>query len=131
MTDPVWLTLEIVRALHAESVARFGGSVGERDSSLLESALDRPRNLFACGNDPSLFEMAAAYCAGIVKNHPFVDGNKRAGALAAAAFLDLNGQTFDPDEAELAITIMALAAGELDEGALGGWIEASCTPREA
>ena len=126
MTQPIWLTLEIVQTLHAEAVTRFGGTGGMRDLGLLESALERPRNLFAYGGHPSFSELAAAYCAGIVKNHPFVDGNKRAGALAAAVFLDLNGQVLAPDEAMLAIKIMDLAAGEIDEVALAAWIEANC-----
>lgn len=126
MTQPIWLTLEMIQALHAEAVTRFGGSDGVRDLGLLESALERPRNLFAYGGYPSLSELAAAYCAGIVKNHPFVDGNKRAGALAAAVFLDLNGQVLAPDEAMLAIMIMDLAAGEIDEAALAAWIAANC-----
>ena len=79
--QPKWLTVEIVRALHAEGVARFGGSAELRDGGLLESGLERARNLYAYGNDPSQFDLAAAVCAGIVKNRPFVDGNKRAGAL--------------------------------------------------
>ena len=103
----------------------FGGSPGVRDVGLLQSALDRPRNLYAYGDDPSLFEMAAAYCAGIVKNHPFVDGNKRSGLLAARAFLFMNGYLLEADEADEVITIVGLAAGEVEEAALAAWIEAN------
>ena len=77
-----------------------------------------------------MYEMAAAYCAGIVKNHPFVDGNKRAGVLAAAIFLDLNGYEFQPDEAEAYVIFMALAAGEVDDEALAAWISDNSTPRQ-
>lgn len=127
MSEPVWLTVDIVRAIHSEAVVSFGGSAGVRDVALLESALDRPRNLFAYGQTPTIFDLAAAYCAGIVRNHPFVDGNKRAGALAAAVFLDLNGYELTPNEAELAVVILALAAGEMDEEALAAWLRENCT----
>ena len=127
--EPRWLALATVRAIHAESVAAHGGSAGIRDVGLLESALDRPRNLLAYGDDPSVFDLAAAYCSGIVGNHPFVDGNKRAGLLAAVAFLDLNGYVFRPAEADAVAVIMALAAGEIDEAALAAWIAAYSEPR--
>ncbi len=127
--EPKWLTVDMVRALHAEGVARFGGSAELRDEGLLESGLERARNLYAYGDDPSLFNLAAAYCAGIVKNHPFVDGNKRAGALAAAAFLDLNGHDFHPSEVQVVTFIMGLAAGEIDEAALARWISENATPK--
>ena len=125
--EPKWLTVEMVRALHAEGVARFGGAAEVRDERLLESAVERARNLHAYGDDPSLFDLAAATCAGIVKNHPFVDGNKRAGALPAAAFLDLNGYDFRPPEVEVVTMIVALAAGEIDEGALARWMTENST----
>ncbi len=126
---PKWLTVDMVRALHAEGVARFGGSAELRDGGLLESGLERARNLYAYGDDPSPFDLAAAVCAGIVKNHPFVDGNKRAGALAAAVFLDLNGYDFRPPEVEVVTMIMGLAAGEIDERALARWITENSAPK--
>ncbi len=125
--EPKWLTVEMVRALHAEGVARFGGTAEVRDEGLLESAVERARNLYANGDDPSLFDLAAATCAGIVKNHPFVDGNKPAGALAAAAFLDLNGYDLRPAEPEVVTIIMALAAGEIEEDVLARWISDNST----
>ncbi len=127
--EPVWLALAMVRAAHAESVARYGGAAELRDLGLLESALDRPRNLYAYGDKPSVFELAAADCAGIVRNHPFLDGNKRAGVLAAVMFLDLNGYTFTPDEAEAYTVVMALAAGEIDEGGLAAWFTEFAAPK--
>ena len=127
--EPKWLTIEMVRALHAEGVARFGGTAEVRDAGLLESAVERARNLYAYGDDPSLFDLAAATCAGIVKNHPFVDGNKRAGALAAAAFLDLNGYDLQPAEPEVVTMIMGLAAGEIEEDTLARWISENSTPK--
>ena len=122
MNEPKWLRKDLVLGLHAMSVAEFGGSAGIRDEGLFESALDRPRNLLAYGDDPSIFDLAAAYCAGIVKNHPFIDGNKRTGDLAIRAFLRRNGYLYEPDEAEEVVMIMALAAGEIGEEALAAWI---------
>ncbi len=127
--EPKWLTVDIVRALHAEGVARFGGTAELRDRGLLVSGLERARNLHAYGDDPSHFDLAAAVCVGIVKNHPFVDGNKRAGALAAAAFLDLNGYDFRPPEVEVVTMIVGLAAGEIDEDTLARWISENSTPK--
>lgn len=130
MIEPLWLDISIVRAIHHRSIARFGGAAEIRDQGLLESAIERPRNLLAYGDDPSIFDLAAAYCAGIVNNHPFVDGNKRAGLLAAHAFLDMNGQIFRPVEADAVKVIMALAAGEIDESGLAGWFNEYCSSRE-
>ena len=128
--EPRWLSVDEVMFAHSETVAEFGGTAELRDRGLLESALDRPRNLHAYGDNPTMYAMAAAYCAGIVKNHPFVDGNKRAGVLAAAIFLDLNGYEFQPDEAEAYVIFMALAAGEVDDEALAAWISDNSTPRQ-
>ncbi len=119
--EPKWLTQDMVHALHAEAIAAFGGSPGLRDAGLLESALDRPRNLFAYGDDPSIFDLAAAYCAGIVKNHPFIDGNKRTGLLSVRAFLFRNRVLFEPEERDEVTIMVALAAGEIDEAALATW----------
>ncbi len=118
---PRWLALATVQAIHAEAVAAYGGSAEIRDPGLLESALDRPRNLLAYGDNPSVFDLAAGYCVGIVGNHSFIDGNKRAGLLAAVAFLDLNGYVLRPKEADAVLVIMALAAGEIDDDALAAW----------
>ncbi len=120
--EPKWLTAQLVQAIHTQAVAEFGGSHGVRDMGLLESALDRPRNLYAYGDDPTLFDLAAAYCTGIVKNHPFIDGNKRTGDLTARAFLFRNGYLFEPDEADEVNMIVALAAGEIEEDTLALWL---------
>ena len=128
---PKWLTAQLVQAIHSLAIATFGGSHGVRDMGLLESALDRPRNLYAYGDDPTLFDLAAAYCAGIVKNHPFIDGNKRTGDLTARAFLFRNGYLFEPDEADEVNMIVALAAGEIEEDVLARWISDNSTPKRA
>ena len=130
MTEPHWLDISIVRAIHIRSIARFGGAAEVRDTGLLESAVNKLRNLHAYGSDPSIFDLAAAYCAGIVRNHPFVDGNKRAGLLAAHVFLDMNGQIFRPVEADAVKVIVALAEGEIDEDGLAVWFAENTTPRE-
>lgn len=121
MTEPRWLTLAMAAALHRESIARFGGSDGVRDAGLLESALARPQNRFAYESGASAFELAADYCLGIARNHPFVDGNKRASILAAAVFLSLNDYDFDPPETSIVQMIVGLAAGEVDAVALTAW----------
>lgn len=126
---PTWLTEQLVLVLHAESLNRFGGTSGIRDQGLLESALHRPRHRHAYEKSVSLAELAAAYCFGLVKNHPFVDGNKRAGLLAARAFLFQNGYRFEPDEAQTVQMIEGLAAGEVSEKDLTTWIEEYTTPR--
>ncbi|MEE8623484.1 MAG: type II toxin-antitoxin system death-on-curing family toxin [Alphaproteobacteria bacterium] len=121
MKEPKWLTLEMIRAIHEESLAVFGGAPGVRDEALLESTLDKPRNLFAYGEAPTIHDLAAAYCSGIVRNHPFIDGNKRAGLLVARASLFLNGYAFEPNEADEANVILNLAAGAMDEKTLAQW----------
>ena len=125
---PAWLSKKFVLALHAETLQQFGGTTGLRDEGRLESALSRPQNRYAFA-DPSLFELAAAYCHGIVRNHPFVDGNKRTGLLAARAFLFRNGYRLDPDEAEMVQIVERVAAGEVSEEELAQWIEQNTDPR--
>jgi death-on-curing protein len=122
-----WLSRRLVETLHAESLSRFGGTPGTRDEGLLESALARPRHL-ARYEEPSIFQLASAYCEGIVNNHPFADGNKRAGLLAARVFLFKNGYRLEPEEAEMVAVIRQVAAGELSRKDLTGWIEANCEP---
>jgi death-on-curing protein len=122
MSDIRWLTRRMVEAFHQESLARFGGASGVRDEGLLESALARPQNRAAYEDDATIFALAADYCFGIVRNHPFVDGNKRAGLLSARVFLALNGHRFEPDEAMTVEMIRGLAAGEVDNDALVKWL---------
>ena len=125
---PAWLSKKLVLAMHAETLQQFGGTASLRDEGRLESARSRPQNRYAFA-DPSLFELAAAYCHGIVRNHPFVDGNKRTGLLAARAFLFRNGDVFDPDEAEMVRIVERVASGEVSEEELAQWIEQNTVPR--
>ncbi len=121
MNEPVWVELDVVLAIHEEQIAEHGGGVGIRDIGLLESALARPLNLAAFG-EPDLAALAAAYAFGICRNHPFVDGNKRAAFVVCELFLALNGQALTAADGDCVSTILALAAGELDERALTTWV---------
>lgn len=119
--EPVWLGLRLILDLQERQIVRFGGIDGVRDEGLLQSALGRPRNLFVYG-DPDLFDLAAAYAFGLVRNHPFADGNKRIGFVAAALFLDQNGFDLLAPEAEAVVMTLGLASGELEEGAYALWL---------
>ena len=121
MGEPVWLDVEIVLDVHSESLALFGGPEGIRDVGLLESALARPQNKFAYG-ETDLSALAAAYAYGIAKNHPFVDGNKRAAFAALIVFLGLNDLDLRADPAEATAAMLATAAGEVGEDGLARWI---------
>ncbi len=122
MKEPVWVLREVVSMLHEQSLAQYGGSPGVRDEGLLDSAMGKPQNLFAYGK-PSLFDLAASYGFSIVKNHPFIDGNKRAGFVVAVLFLELNGYTFQATEVDAALRTLALAAGEMSEAAYAEWLK--------
>jgi death on curing protein len=121
VTEPVWLTTDLVLAIHERQLREFGGSADVRDAGALESALGN-RWAFEQGDYPRL---AAAYAFGIARNHPFVDGNKRAALLAIVTFLGLNDIEFTASEAEAVIMIRRLAAGEIDEDDVAGWIAAN------
>jgi death-on-curing protein len=121
---PVWVLRETVLALHEQLLAVFGGSSGIRDEGLLDSALARPENRHAYGT-PTVFELAAAYAFWLVKNHPFVDGNKRIGFLAAIVFLEINGYKFQATEADATVRTLALAASEMDEAGYAAWLKAN------
>lgn len=125
MSEPVWLDLPVALAIHALQIDEHGGAPGLRDQGLLESALARPRQLIAYG-EPDLFALAAAYTAGIVRNHPFADGNKRTGFVIGILFLELNGQAFRASEPEVARAVVDLAAGTIDEDTFALWLRDSC-----
>jgi death-on-curing protein len=121
MTEPRRLDTNIVLDVHAEQLALFGGADGVRDLGLLESALARPVNKFSYG-ETDLAALAAAYAFGLAKNHPFIDGNKRAAFASIIVFLGLNGFDFDVPSEQATVIIMALAAGEVSEESLARWI---------
>ena len=124
MTEPTWIDLEVVLAIHDEQLAEHGGQVGVRDHGLLESAMGRPRNQFAYG-EHSLARLAASYAFGISRNHPFLDGNKRTSLVVAELFLEMNGCKLTASDAESVTTFLQLAAGDLTEDALADWITAN------
>jgi death on curing protein len=123
MKSPVWIDPVALSLLHSESLAEHGGLTGMRDEGLLISALARPQNLFAYENITNLSRLAAAYAYGIARNHPFVDGNKRAAFLSIGLFLALNDFNLQVEPVEAVNVMLALAAGELDEIELTAWIE--------
>ena len=122
MKAPEWVLRDTVLLLHDQSLAEHGGSSGIRDEGLLDSALGKPLNLFSYGK-PVIFDLAASYAFGLVKNHPFLDGNKRTGFVVGVLFLELNGYTFVATEADAAVRTLALAAGEMKESAYAAWLE--------
>jgi death-on-curing protein len=122
MKEPYWLTREECLALHGMMVSRYGGGDGLRDGNLLESALAKPRQLFAYGK-PAMADLAASYVFGVVKNHPFINGNKRTGFMLGAGFLERNGYEFYAGEADAAVNTLALAAGEMSEAEFAAWLK--------
>ena len=128
MSEPVWISKEAILAIQTSLVGRFGGIHGVRDEGFLESALVRAQQLFHYG-DPTLCEMAAAYAEGIVKNHPFLDGNKRAGFMAAYTFLAANGLQLTAPEDEAVLQTLSLAAGATAAPEYAAWLDANTSPR--
>ncbi|MBK6426725.1 MAG: type II toxin-antitoxin system death-on-curing family toxin [Blastocatellia bacterium] len=125
MNEPRWIDRRALLLLHAEGLAEHGGPEGVRDAGLLESALDRPRNLAAYEPESDLARLAACYAVGIARNHPFVDGNKRAAFLSLGLFLALNGQRLVADKVDAVRVMIDVAAGSMDEITLAVWIRAN------
>jgi death on curing protein len=129
MKEPAWVAESVVLAMHERLIAEHGGASGIRDRGLLESALARPRQIFAYGASPDLAELATAYAGGIVRNHPFVDGNKRTGFMTAYVFLARNGLQLVANEAEATQAVLGLAAGDTDEASFADWLRATVKPK--
>lgn len=127
MTAPFWIDERDALALHDRLLALHGGAEGRRDDGLLQSALARPQQHYAYAESPDLLDLAALYTAGIVRNHPFVDGNKRTGFVIGILFLELNGYRFNASEEASARAILALAAGQLDEAGYCAFLRANST----
>jgi death-on-curing protein len=121
MDEPLWIRVDAVQRAHARQLARHGGIDGIRDLGLLESAVMRLRHVFAYGT-PDLAVLAAAYANGLVRNHPFLDGNKRTALATCRAFLLLNGWAVDATQDEKASQIVRLAASELSEVDFASWL---------
>ncbi|WP_027360753.1 type II toxin-antitoxin system death-on-curing family toxin [Desulforegula conservatrix] len=117
-----WLKETVILAVHDEQIAEHGGRQGIRDMGLVSSALMRPQHLAAYKN-PSVFDLAAAYAFGIIKNHPFVDGNKRTGFLASYIFLVLNGWELMAPEVDAVTIVLALAEGKIEEIQFSEWLK--------
>jgi death-on-curing protein len=117
----VWLSHELVLAMHDEQLVAHGGSSGGRDDGLLQSALVRPLNRASYG-EPDIAELAALYAIAIARNHPFVDGNKRTAYVALETFLVLNGCAFPVGDAEAVVAMLAMAAGEMPDDEFTGWV---------
>jgi death-on-curing protein len=119
---PVWLLRETVLAMHDLLIAEFGGAAGIRDEALLDSALARPRNLFAY-EQSRVFDLAASLAFGLIRNHPFLDGNKRVAFTSAVTFLRLNGWRVDATEVDATVRTLALAAGDMTQADYAGWLK--------
>ncbi|MCC6918240.1 MAG: type II toxin-antitoxin system death-on-curing family toxin [Alphaproteobacteria bacterium] len=122
MTEPEWIEKTTLMLLVGETLADHGGARGLRDEGLLESALGRPQNLYAYEGVTEIARLAAAYGFGIAKNHPFIDGNKRAALIALMTFVELNGHVFKASQIEAFQTILALATGDVTELELAAWV---------
>jgi death on curing protein len=127
-TEPKWLGVESVLVMHEEQLAEHGGASGIRDLGLLDSGLARPRNAWSYGQR-DLVALAALYAAGVMRNHPFVDGNKRTGFLAAYSFLYVNGIEIVASEAEVIVQCLSLAASEIDDAEFAAWLRENVQER--
>ena len=125
MREPVWIEAQEVLLLHGRLIVLHGGAPGLRDDALLQSALARPRQQHAYADTPDFIDLAAAYTAGIVRNHAFVDGNKRTGFVVGVLFLELNGYRFTAREEDAAQAVLQLADGALDEAGYTAFLRAN------
>ena len=125
MTEPGWIDERDALTLHDRLLALHGGATGVRDGGLLQSALARPQQHFAYAEAPDIVQLAALYTAGIVRNHPFIDGNKRTGFVLGILFLELNGYAFTASEEDAAQAVLALASGAMDEASYAAFLAAN------
>jgi death-on-curing protein len=129
VTEPVWIRRDLLVVIHERLLAEHGGAPGIRDEGLLESALARPRQILAY-QKADLAELAAAYTGGILRNHPFIDGNKRTGFMAAYVFLARSGMFLRAPEHDAAAIVLELAAARVDEAAFADWLRTNCRKRK-
>jgi death-on-curing protein len=128
--EPLWLSRVVVDAMHNDQLREHGGLPGVRDENVLESALARPQQKWHYAENTDVPTLAAAYGFGLVKNHPYRDGNKRIGFLAMVTFLEMNGHEFDATDAEVVADILALADGRVSEAELTDWVRSHCKKTE-
>jgi len=125
VSKPLWIDERDALALHDRLLALDGGAAGVRDEGLLQSALARPQQLHAYGHRPDTVDLATAYTAGIVRNHPFIDGNKRTGFVIGVLFLEMNGYRLTASEEDATQAVLGLAAGTIEENAFAVWMRAN------
>jgi death-on-curing protein len=128
-SEPRWLSRVVVDAIHTDQLREHGGLTGIRDENALESALARPQQKWRYEEHPDVPMLAAAYAFGLVRNHPYRDGNKRIGFLAMVTFLGMNGHNLEVTDAEVVTEVLALADGRVSEEALADWIRQHLTRR--
>jgi death-on-curing protein len=128
MNEPLWVSKKAVLAMHSAQLAEHGGSDGIRDETLLDSALAKPRNVFAYADQPEIFRLAASYAFGIARNHAFVDGNKRTALVVSLTFLDRNGWDIVASRENVYLTFLHLADGSLTEEELTAWFTKHAVP---
>lgn len=126
--EPAWLPPLVVELIHHDQIEQHGGRPGLRDRGLLEAALARPRSVWAYGDDPDLADLAAAHADAILRDPPFVDGNKRTPLMAVYTLLALNERELDAPEPETVAVMRALSAGDLAEEAFAAWLREHTTP---
>jgi death-on-curing protein len=130
MTEPTWIRQDVVLAMHEEALKKHGGPEAVRDMGLLESALARPKDLFAYSDEVASFPpLAAAYAKDIIANHPFVDGNKRTAFTVSLTFLLLNGMIVTATKEDRVLTVWSVADGSLSENQLAAWFERNTAQR--
>lgn len=129
MKEPVWIEERDALALHDRLLALYGGAAGLRDRALLQSALARPRQHHAYADAPDILDMAAIYVAGIIRNHPFTDGNKRTGFVVGVLFLELNAYRFHASEEDATQAVLELAAGAIDPTGFAAWLRGNVRMR--
>jgi len=128
MNEPLWVSKKAVLAMHSAQLAEHGGSDGIRDETLLDSALAKPRNVFAYADQPDISRLAASYAFGIARNHAFVDGNKRTALVVSLTFLDRNGWDIVASKEDIYFTFLHLADGSLTEEELTAWFTQHAVP---
>lgn len=128
MTESIWIDEQEALIIHDQLLSLHGGASGVRDEGLLRSALARPRQHAAYGDAPDIVQLAALYTAGIIRNHPFMEGNKRTGFVLGVLFLETNGYSFTASQIDAANAVIALASGNLDEPGYTLFLKANAAP---
>lgn len=128
LDEPKWIRPDALLAIHGRQLAEHGGAEGVRDEGLLESALHRPQQIWTYDSNADLANLAAAYASGLVRNHPFVDGNKRTAYVACRLFLRLNGLDFQASRDEKYETFIALVERRISEDEFAAWLRTRLVP---